>query len=272
MLRRTFFAVMAVLAMSAAANAGTVYTWLVIDPPTTAGAGVSAIAGAGQSMVVNSSRSGANTWHLFAVDDADSSAGIRSFNVKVNGATATNLRAPTANFDTEPVYNDGSPSNIGFDLNRTTTPTIGGAQSPTNTVQVGNFGIGASNFQALSNAGSYQAAPVSGQWGVYSAGDGITSGLVGATGHQRSAVFLAEGTYAAGSPPTVDITTAFASGGTGFTNWIATGFPNAGSITTAVGTTNTLSASNPFVPEPATLTLVGLAVVGFGGLVGRRRS
>ena len=112
----------------------------------------------------------------------------------------------------------------------------------------------------------------SGQWGSYAVADGQTSGPVGATGHARNAVFLAEGLYT-GAAPTVDIATLIGAGGTAVNFWNATGFPNQGSSTvSAGGGSNALAATNPFVPEPATLTLVGLAVVGFGGLVGRRRS
>jgi len=262
---------MAVLAMSATANAGSIYTWLVVDPPTTAGAGVAAVSGAGQNMVVNSSRTGVGSFHVYAVDDADNSSGLRSFFVKLNGTVSGVLnRSPLANYDTEPVYGDGAPSNVGFDSPRTATPILGGSQGPTNVPQVGGFGQTAGNFQAVTNAGSYQAAPTSGQWGNYAVGDGRTSGQL-ANGHIRNAILLGEGLYT-GAAPTIDVTTAFDQNGTGFNFWNSTGFPLGGSGTVAVGTAQSLVNANPFVPEPATLTLIGLAIVGFGGFVGRRRS
>jgi hypothetical protein len=273
MLRRTFLATMAILAMAATANAGTVYTYLVLDPATTAGAGVAPVAGGGSNMIVNSSRSGAGSFHLYAVDDADGSAGLRSFFVKINpavGGTVAGLlnRSPTGNFDTEPTYGDGSPSPVGFDFSRSTTPLMSGVQSPSNSVQISGFGITAGNFQAATSAGSYQSTPTSGQWGTYA--DAKTSGQLG-NGHIRNAVLLGEGTYTGGAP-SIDTTTLFENGGTGGSYFFSSGFPSAGSGTIGVGLAQNVSSQNPFVPEPATLTLIGLAVVGFGGMVGRRRS
>jgi hypothetical protein len=194
--------------------------------------------------------------------------------VKLNGSVSAVLnRSPNTQWDDDPSFGNGSgPFIAGFDLDRTTTPLLGGSQSPTDNPQIGGFGITASNFQAKTNAGSYIATPTSGRWGVYALGEGITSGIVTNTGHFRSAILLGEGNYS-GAAPTVDVTTPFSSGGTGFNSWVAAGFPNSGSITTAVGTINDLKNFDPWLdPEPATLTLVALAVVGFGGMVGRRRS
>jgi len=259
--------------MAATANAGTVYTWLVLDPATTAGAGVAASGG----MNVTSTRSGANTFHLYAVDDADGSAGLRSFFVKVNGVVAANNRSPVTQYDDDASFGSGNgPFNAGFNDVRTTTPLIGAAQGATNATaaQIGGFGIGAGNFSTVPGALSF-GSTTSGQWGNYAAGDGTTAGIVAASGHTRRALFLGEGTYAAGSPPTIDIATLVGDGGSAFGIWNATGFPNQGASTvSAGGSTNVLSSVNPFgppVPEPATLTLVGLAVVGFAGF-GRRRS
>jgi hypothetical protein len=243
------------------------YTWLVIDPATTAGAGVAAVNG----FSVTSTRSGVGTWHLFAVDDADGSAGIRSYLVKLNNAVVSNNRSPVTGWDT--VAQDG-PFTAGFNAPRT---ALNAGQDPGNQTQVSGYGISANNFVAsLPTADPTAfASTTSGQWGIYAVADGQTSGTL-ADGHIRNAIFLAEGTYAAGSTPSIDGTTLIGNGGTAFNFWKA-GFPNNGSEpVSAAGSTSgqTLVIINqfPIFPEPATLTLVGLAALGFSGLVGRRRS
>jgi hypothetical protein len=268
--RPIFLAYMMLLCVSVTSSvqAGAMYVYLVVDPPTTAGAGIAPILGGGSTMVVSSTRSGPGTWHLYAIDDTNGSAGIRSFFVKLNGSVlSVSNRSPLGNWDDQPTYGDGTEHPVGFDNVRTTTPLLGGSLSPTDSPQIGGYGITAGNFQAATSAGSWQATPTSGQWGNYA--DPGTSGSVPATGHVRNALFLGEGLYT-GAAPTVDITTSFSNGGTGFSSWIAAGFPNAGSFTTAVGTVNQLVSVSS--PEPRSFFLLGLALVGFGGMVGRRRS
>jgi len=267
MLRRFFLMSVALLAMATAAQAGSMYVYLAIDPATTAGAGIAPVGG----MSVSSSKSGAGTFQLYAVDDTDGSFGLKSYQVKLNGTLLTFLnRAPNGAWnDTDgagpyaEAMNDVRTASI-------VTNTTSGGQNPTNPFFVKGMGISASNL-VLSNTG---AAPgfdptsttqsSSGAWGLYSPTLGTaTAGVVSATGHTRNAILLAEGNYS-GTAPTVDLQTA---GGTAlnfFTSQSGSGAASAAAI----------AATNPFgpiIPEPATLTLVGLAVVGFGGLVGRRR-
>src|SRR6476661_561753 len=91
MLRRSFFAMMAVLAMTAAVQAGSMYVYLAVDPASTAGAGVPGAGG----FSVTSSKTGAGTFQLYAVDDTDNSFGLKSYQIKLNGTIQTFLnRSP----------------------------------------------------------------------------------------------------------------------------------------------------------------------------------
>jgi len=258
--------------MATVANAGSMYAYLVVDPSTTAGAGIVPIVNpGGGTMAVTSTRSGANTWHLYAVDDVDSSFGIKTYNIKLNGTIpAINNRSASGTWtDGNDTFNEGfsdpvvrTASNI--------NPVAGSQATPSaaNTPLIGGYGIAASNFVLKTPGGVANSySPVAnGQWGLYA--DPLTSGVVAATGHVRNAVFLAEGTYT-GAAPTIDTATLVSAGGTviAFYNQDpATNQNPSGANATGLLTTN------PFIPEPATMTLVGLAIVGFGGLVGRRRS
>src|SRR5437016_9702560 len=175
--RRTFLAMIVLLGLATTANAGTVYLFLAIDPPTAAGFGVATVPGPnGTTMGVTSSRSGTGTFHLFAVDDADNSAGIRSFVVKLNGTiTAGNNRSPqelgwdTATFD--------GPFNEGFNDVRTAQPSstvFGAGQAVTNNPPIDGYGQTASNFVLKTPSAASMNPPVSGEWGVY---PGRTSGF-----------------------------------------------------------------------------------------------
>jgi PEP-CTERM motif-containing protein len=259
MLRRTFLATVAMLGLAATANAGSVYLYMVVDPATTAGAGVPAAGG----FSITSTRSGAGTWHLFAVDDADGSSGIAQVKASLIGTVPviTNRLTQTL-YDTA----DDTGFKAGLTLLRSAAnanPITGsseliGTQPFTQTGQ----GITAGNYSGIPGATAFSGT-TNGQWGLYNDG-ATTAGSVLGTGHIRNALFVAEGTYT-GLAPVVDLATSlvayYTQGGT--------------SSATAIGggATNPLIANtNPFIPEPATMTLVGLAVVGFGGLVGRRRS
>jgi hypothetical protein len=78
---------------------------LLNGPPTTAG-------------VALSTRSGPNTWHLYAIEDAASSdLGIGSYNIVIPGATAINHRSPNGTA----VDGNGDVQNWGFTLLRSGT-------------------------------------------------------------------------------------------------------------------------------------------------------
>ena len=207
--------------------------FLVVDPATTAGAGVSNSGG----FSVTSNLAGPGSWHLYAVDDLADSYGIRSFFVKLNGTISSiNNRSPMAQYNDDVSFANGSgPLSVGFNQVRETTPTIDGSQDPYNGTQVGGFGRSAGNFQ-LTTPGQSFPATTSGQWGNYA--DPFTSGSLGNTGATRNALFLAEGTYT-GIAPTVDVTTPLADGGSGVNYWTDAGL-------TRSETALQLSSSNPF--------------------------
>jgi hypothetical protein len=272
MLRRTFLAVAAVLAMATVANAGAMYAYLVIDPATTAGAAIAPIVNpGGGTMAVTSTRSGANTWHLYAVDDIDNSFGIKTYNIKLNGTLpAINNRSASGTWtDGNDTFNEGFSDAVvrtGSNVN----PIAGSQATPSvaNTPLIGGYGINASNFVLKTPGGATNSySPVAnGQWGLYA--DPLTSGIVAATGHVRNSIFLAEGTYT-GAAPTIDTATLVSAGGS-----VIAYYNQDPATVGSPGGTNapSLVTTNPFIPEPATMTLVGLALVGFSGLVGRRRS
>lgn len=247
------------------AQAGPMYIFLHINPPTTAGFGVPAANG----MTVTSSKFGAGTFQLYAVDDVAGSFGIRSYSIKLNGTITTFLnRSPNAIWTDidEELFPEG------FNAFRTTvaaTGTVSAAQGPTNPMFIGGFGISASNFVAANPSANTTTQSSSGRWGVYSASyyPFSTSGYVSASGHFRNALLLAEGNYT-GAPPTVNLTTPPGEGGTSVTYF--TQNPSQG---IAVATATSYSSDVPFAiddPEPATVTLVGLAFFGLIGLVRKR--
>src|SRR5262245_32515984 len=94
-------------------------------------------------MVVSTSRSGAGSWRLVALDEAYGSVGIRSFIVKLSGTVSSALnRSPVTAWSNVDVVT--SPARIN-DV-RTTTPPIGAGQGPTNPVQIDGYGRTVSNF------------------------------------------------------------------------------------------------------------------------------
>jgi len=261
MLRRTFLAMVAVVGLAATANAGTVSLYLVVDPASTAGAGVPAAG----TFSVTSNRTGAGTWQLYAVDDATGSAGIAQIKAALIGTLpAINNRMTQTLYDTD--------ADTGFKAGLTLlrsgnniNPMTGSAELPGSQpfIQTGQ-GITAGNYSTIPGAIAFSGT-TNGQWGNYSPTLGAaTSGNYIGTGDPRKALFVAEGTYT-GVAPVVDLANSFVA-------YYTNGTTGTSAQATLNGAITPLVSTNPFIPEPATLTLVGLAVVGFGGLVGRRRS
>jgi hypothetical protein len=229
---------------------GQMYVWLVVDPPTTAGAGIPASGG----LNITSTKSGPGSFHVFAVDDVAASFGLSSYSVKLTGTlTSLNNRSPLT------LWDDGDLNSYfaGFNFFRTASganpvsgdvgPISGGAFPPK--PLIGGFGQTSNNFAAKMPPDFYEFSVVtSGQWGSYA--DPSTQGTVLSTGHSRSALFLAEGTYT-GAAPTVDLST-----GTAFTYWTSDPETNPGA---SHATANTVLGLNPFVPEPGTISLIACA-------------
>jgi hypothetical protein len=232
------------------------YVFVVQDPATTAGAGVAADSG----MTVTSTRSGPGTWHLYAVDDGLTTFGIKNYSVTLAGHTAINHRSPVGTYLDE----NGDPQNAGFNDLRSGTnanPIVAG-QGLVNATQVGGFGQTADNFaNKVQNETGGPTQVASGQWGTY--GDGVYGVPVGsqapvmngpgASGLPRSAVLLAEGAGVA----TVQAAS--------FSLWTSA------NLTSSAFATAYALNTNPFIPEPATISLVGLALLGGLGYVRRRR-
>jgi hypothetical protein len=198
--RQSILFAVTVIGLATTANAGSMYIFTVIDPPTTAGYLIAPANG----MTVSSTKSGAGTFQLYAVDNVTGSFGIKSYQVKLNGTITTFLnRAPNGSWnDTDAA----GPYAEGFNDVRTAVAATGitsAGQNPTNPFFIKGLGISAGNFASV-NAGAPNfasgstTASASGQWGSYA--NVFPSAVV------RKPLLLAEGNYT-GAAPTVDLIT-----------------------------------------------------------------
>jgi hypothetical protein len=199
-LRNFFASLVAVSVVAASAAAGPVYVKLVLDPLTDADVG--------GTMDGTSTQLGVNRWHLYALDDTTGSLGIHNFNVTMNNITQVLNRAPQTVWDDDNDVDTGT-FDAGFVLARSSNDTtlpigagsnpVTGSQPAAGTGQIlAGFGRNANDFAGAINGESNFGAQTSPSWGDY----GTDPLAVGSSGGNNW-LFLAEGQYAAGSPPTL---------------------------------------------------------------------
>jgi hypothetical protein len=266
MVRKVSYACLAALIMASSANAG-VILGLLKDPATTAG-------------VATSTRSGAGTWQLYAIEDAAAAdQGISLYSVTMGAnINAINHRSPFGSA----TNGDGDPAPFGFSGNGLRSATnanpIASSQplfnpaAPQTSIQIPGFGrtTGSANAAVLAyDPAMTGITSTSGAtWGAYSspvlassaallANNPGATNIAQALDAGRKFVFLAEGTYTGSLLASSVVDGVFSV----FTN-VQTGTSAAGTY----GGTQLLVE----VPEPATFALLGLAMVGGFGFVRRR--
>jgi len=229
MIRRTFLAGIAVLALAVTANAGQMYVVGVLDPTTTAGAGIAPInrANSTGTFTVTSSLSGAGRWHLYALDDVTGSFGLAGFSVPVGGTATGHLnRSTTATFAgyddaDETLSNQSGAAGFSDALVRSgvgSNPAnpIQGSQAIGSQFDIPGMGQTAGNLNSTPNLiapGDHRTwgAVTSGQWGNYATSPTIAQltlklgtvpalqGAITAMNAGKKWVLLGEGLYTAGT-------------------------------------------------------------------------
>lgn len=242
MIRKAGFAALALMLMVSSVNASSIIG-VLLNPNVVAGAAPD----------VNSTRSGAGSFQLFAIDESD--FGLSSYSLTMGAAvTASNNRSPVTTIQD----GNGDNQSAGFNLLRSSSNAaiMTGAQNLPDQTPFSIKGIGqvASGFAdvAAASAGSSVVGPTtSGKWGL--SYNSIPAYLQ--PYHGKNWVFLGEGLYSGTSKDPRTIV-------------------SEATITTYGSQGSFASIASPatiiLIPEPATLGLLGLAVAGCFGFLRRR--